>query len=74
MNFCKDCKYKGESKVFKTDPEYWVCNSPKNSKGINSLTGEPVKIYRYCVLLRQEKEYCGVDGDWFERIDNVVPE
>lgn len=74
MNFCKDCKYLVVHETLK-EPKYWMCNSPKNNKGECPLTGEPVKFSIYCESLRKDyKECCGLDGEWFERIDNVVPE
>jgi hypothetical protein len=75
MNFCKDCKHKEEVPHMKGNSEFWMCNSPKNNKGESPLTGEPVKFYIYCESLRKDyEECCGLDGVWFESIDNVVPE
>lgn len=73
MNFCKDCKHKFEHETL-TNPEYWMCNSPKNNKGESPLTGEPVKFFSYCESLRKDDlQYCGLSGNWFEGID-VIPE
>lgn len=75
MKLCKDCKHKVENKVLKGKSEYWECTSPKNNKETSPLTGEPVKFFIYCESLRKDNSsYCGLAGNWFESIDNVVPE
>lgn len=67
LKFCKDCKWHVLSLMTSPHRDGSECVHPEFGSGnFDLVTGEPMRVWRFCRDVREDEALCGRDARWFE--------